>query len=270
MNNNIYFKPYKGYERENYLFLEGKEQKEVVPKFELTDTGIRLELGTSIYPYITLDNSCFKWIYDEAISKFHKLRCTSFSPGIYSFITLSDNVLNDKQIKDQYYIEYIATIESEILQMLNLKDSIPLEFKSIHDYITNIYTEYWRWCPKSEFRLLHGDLKLSNLICKDGKPLLIDLEYMRYGAPELELSNLLVQLYGDKFPINSEITWFIKAILKKKNCFGDIDYEFVKDVGIPIILMYRYAYALAGKLAYYEVRKRVYPLIWKDYVEVVL
>lgn len=119
------------------------------------------------------------------------------------------------------------------------------------------------------FHLLHGDMKISNIVY-DKKPKLIDLEFLRYGPAEIELSNFCVQLLGMHEASDEPVLHFLRQIWSCADCFGDIDYDIVFKLGIPLFMFFRMKYAAAGRIGSADKILKSYPVLWEKYKVIVL
>lgn len=145
-----------------------------------------------------------------------------FTPGIYKYF-LPSNV--DSTVPSDKYLPYVTRKLAKIAKRTinsNYSDFDPSTLiwylKSLRK--TEKYLSIQNWTPSRGFSLLHGDLHTGNIIKRNGKYLLIDFEYLRYGPPELEVSNLLL----------SALLRFRK-IGESKNCVQEKFENYKKKVG---------------------------------------
>ena len=56
-------------EKRNYLYLKQQGLEKVLPDFKIDDKWLSLEKSESIYPYFSLTNDCFQWLYSSTVEK---------------------------------------------------------------------------------------------------------------------------------------------------------------------------------------------------------
>jgi len=122
----------------------------------------------------------------------HKFRQKSFTPGIYKYF--APNSLNSK-VRNQEYIPYIMAEFEEIIE--NVSTQVPrlledLMFIGLLKFLRKNSRYLKNWKPMNGYSLLHGDLHIGNIVKRNNDFLLIDFEYLRYGAVELETANLII------------------------------------------------------------------------------
>ncbi len=134
----------------------------------------------------------FGKLYCNLLSSLYKIKRKGFTHGIYKYF--APNSLNCL-VENQKYIPYLMVEFNEIIKKITIyvpklaNDSM---FLSLLNYLrTNI--KYIRnWEPQEGYCLLHGDLHIKNIVKRGQGYLLIDYEYLRFGAKELEVANFIV------------------------------------------------------------------------------
>ena len=136
--------------------------------------------------------SNFHKLYLDLLVPLHISKKKSFTPGIYKYF--APHSLN-YGIKEQYYIPHIIGEFERIIQSVAvqfprlLKD---ITFANLFRSLKNGSRRFKNWEPIGGYSLLHGDLHIGNIVKKEDNFLLIDFEYLRYGATELEIANLVI------------------------------------------------------------------------------
>jgi len=134
----------------------------------------------------------FDKLYLNLLASLYKIKGKGFTHGVYKYFAPSS--LNSL-IENQKYIPYLMVEFNEIVKkttiyvpkltndsmFLNLLDTLRTNFKYIQD-----------WEPQEGYCLLHGDLHIKNIVKRGQDYLLIDYEYLRFGAKELEVANFIV------------------------------------------------------------------------------
>lgn len=186
-------------------------KKEVKKARELENISLLISLDINVIPEIKniskksylIRKGCQLAPHDFSPSNFlrlcrnlliplYKHKQRNFTPGIYKYF-LPSNI--DSTVSSGNYITYITREFERIAKKTLIKscsDSNPSMLlwylKSLRRMKSDLTMQ--NWIPPRGFSLLHGDLHTANIIKNNGKYLLIDFEYLRYGPPELEVSNL--------------------------------------------------------------------------------
>ncbi len=134
----------------------------------------------------------FDKLYLKLLGPLYKFREKSFTQGIYKYF--APNSLNSK-VRNQKYIPYIMAEFEEIIE--NVSTQVPklledLMFVSLLKFLKKDSRYFKNWKPMNGYSLLHGDLHIGNIVKRNNDFLLIDFEYLRYGAVELETANLII------------------------------------------------------------------------------
>ena len=250
-------------ERENLTYLQSLGLTNVVPPFMIQDDYIFLETYDSIYGFFRLSNQFINWVYQNTLYYMYQHRQDLFSPGFYKYLTTSGNALLQPQLGESQitYQAYLISVLNEVVVAIPEIDSFCME---VYQYCVTQLTLADSWKPEGGYALLHGYLKLSNIVYQK-KPLLINMDYMRYGAPEIELSHFLNQLIGIIPNSEKKIMELYRNVFSNRTCFGDIDYDYVRTIGIPLFLFLHYAYAKKNFVEPSNMIFRVYPDLWKNY-----
>ena len=104
---------------------------------------------------------------------------------------------------EQSYIPYLMNKFVEMIQYISVKFPKLLEdviFNNLVKHLKNNSKYFKNWKPSGGYSLLHGDLHIGNIVKRNGNYLLIDFEYLRYGATEFEIANLII----------SSLFWYCK------------------------------------------------------------
>jgi len=131
-------------------------------------------------------------LYLNLLTPLHKFKKENFTPGIYKYFAPYSI---SHEIKNQNYIphlldEFEKIIHSVSLQFPKLLDDVA--FTNLFGFLKNSNAHFKNWKPFDGYSLLHGDLHIGNIVKRDSHFLLIDFEYLRYGAAELETANLII------------------------------------------------------------------------------
>ena len=136
--------------------------------------------------------SNFHKLYIKLIIPLHRFNNKNFTPGIYKYFAPCS--LNF-EIKNQYYVPYIMSEFEKIINNLSLQIKDLLQdviFSNLLKFLRHFGKQFKKWKPVNGYSLLHGDLHIGNIVKKENNFLLIDFEYLRYGASELEIANLVI------------------------------------------------------------------------------
>lgn len=256
-------------ELQSYIYLRQQGLGDVLPDFRIENGWLSLEKCESIYPYFSLTDECFRWLYLSTVGKFHAHTFADYSPGVYKYMSPTQ----------ENYMPKPAHISTEpyFTQICNFIDHVELQFKldvldpsicSLKRYITSILDEWKDWKPIDGFSLLHGDWKISNMVYRQ-QPLLVDLEHMRVGIPEIEVSNFIVQLFGMRVESDRLVIPFLEEFFSCSSIHS-LNYDIIRNLTTPILLYLRYVYALAGRILFKEDVLSAYPLAWKQYESMLL
>lgn len=134
----------------------------------------------------------FYKLYAELLMPLHKFKRKSFTPGIYKYFAPYSL---KREVKEQHYVPYIMNEFEKIVRDVSVRFSGLLEdvmFTNLVKYLKSISKYFENWQPQTGYSLLHGDLHIGNIVKKGNNYLLVDFEYLRYGAAELEVANLVI------------------------------------------------------------------------------
>lgn len=173
--------------------------------------------------------SNFNQLHRGLIIHLHKFKNQHFTRGIYKyFLPYPVGVTID----NQKYIPYILNELENVINILSvqfpgLKNRT---FNYLFKNLKNTSDYYKNWKPLEGYSLLHGDLHIGNIAKKDGKYLLIDYEYMRFGASELEVANLITSalIWHYKRDFEKDFSKTITSYLQVCADLSHIDYALFK------------------------------------------
>lgn len=131
------------------------------------------------------------------IFRLHSIKSSLFGRGFYTPFPISYPV--SKVICGQYishackYIRMMCDFHLRIA--IKKKHCSEKEIRDLNKRLNGFLGQIWNSKDmqryKSPYSLLHGDLKLRNVVFRTGKPYLVDAEWLHYGDPAYELCNLL-------------------------------------------------------------------------------
>jgi hypothetical protein len=162
----------------------------------------------------------FLYLYHHLFKKLYKHKHKDFSKGIYKYFYSIDSCQNE-QINKCYIPYLLEELEKEI-QQLNIQNNPQI----IH-LINECYDRanlFLNWRPSNGFNLLHGDLHIGNIVRKNEDYFLIDYEYVRYGAKELEIANYIISclifcgMHNNANTLNKVCNRYL-TMLKQSNLF---------------------------------------------------
>jgi hypothetical protein len=159
----------------------------------------------------------FKRVLNRLNENLYVNTSDSFSTGIYKYFFTSDCIKLKKD--NEFYLPYLCSELLTLTKILGLdKDkTVKIQLNAITDEVSNSSN----WAPIGGFKLLHGDLHSGNIVKKNSKIFLIDFEYLRYGAIELETANFLIScillLYNKKGLAHIELQEFLGVLGKQTN-----------------------------------------------------
>jgi len=177
----------------------------------------------------------FKSVLNRLNENLYVNTSDSFSTGIYKYYFTSDRI--KLKNNNEFYLPYLCSELIALTKILGLDrdKSVKIQLKAITDEVSN----FSNWTPIGGFKLLHGDLHCGNIVKNNSKIFLIDFEYLRYGAIELETANFLVScvllLYEKKGSAHLKLREFFGVLEKQTN----IDrYVFNTMLKISFLLFY--------------------------------
>lgn len=150
--------------------------------------------------------SSFYGLCTQLLTPLHGIKVEHFTPGVYKYF--APHCLGG-EIKGYSYIPYITGELEGIARCMRIKCPELLNdalFTSLCQLLSNRARYLKDWEPSGGYSLLHGDLHVGNIVKRERDFLFIDFEYLRYGAAELEVANL----------INSCITYHHKGGLNEQ------------------------------------------------------
>lgn len=146
----------------------------------------------------------FHKLYLNLLVPLYKTKRKSFTPGIYKYFAPSS--LNHECTSQQYILHITSKLEEIIREVSTQIPELSEEemFIDLLKFI-NIDTIYLKdWKPINGYSLLHGDLHIGNIVKVNSGFRLIDFEYLRYGAVELETANLIISSLIDQYKQNRD------------------------------------------------------------------
>jgi len=214
----------------------------IVMPFEIDGNTLRIEKGVH---FSRLELNIFE-LYNSCLSSLYKYNRDTFSSGIYALYGSGDSPYGRT-----LYLEYI---NEELKKLYNYKvDSLSPIIKEIYyQSITLCFETLEKYKNKyNTFRiaLLHGDLFCGNILLYKKQYKLIDFEYLRVGAVELELAFLLCW----DFITNADIgKYSIQVIekniydLKENDVIDEQSTFFISNVFIPMFVALACLYGANG------------------------
>lgn len=256
-------------EKQNYLYLKQQGLEIVLPEFKIGDEWLLLEKCESIYPYFTLTNTCFRWLYSSTVGKLHERKTDFYSRGIYKYMSpVEGSCLSGQQhINNVPYFSHVLDFIGKAESQFDVSIS-NASICDLRQYIMSMLNKWMNWKPREGFALLHGDWKISNMVYKE-RPLLVDLEHMRIGIPEMEVANFFVQLYGMRKESDKLVAPFLEEFFSCAS-ITTLNYDLIRTLTIPLLLYLRYLYARAGRILFKETVFDTYPMAWEQYESILL
>lgn len=256
-------------EIQNYIYLKQHGLETVLPEFVIENGYLSLEKCESIYPYFSLTDECFQWLYSSTVGKLHRRKVNYYSLGVYKYMSpqLERNPLMEQRTNSEPYFSHVHAFIKQTESDFHVDISEP-SILALRKYIGVELKKWIDWKPNEGFSMLHGDWKISNMVFK-GQPLLIDLEHMRLGLPEMEVSNFAIQLFGMRKESDEFIIPFLEELFSCSS-ITTLNYDLIRTLTIPLLLYLRYLYAQAGRILFKESVLAAYPLAWKRYESMLL
>lgn len=131
-------------------------------------------------------------VYKNLLASLHKHKREGFTPGVYKYFVpypvQSEN-------RDEEYIPHLLDQLQRIVASVSIQQPKMITedtFVCLFEHIAGVGSQLRGWKPLGGYSLLHGDLHIGNVVKKNRKYLLIDYEYLRYGAKELEIANFVI------------------------------------------------------------------------------
>lgn len=186
-------------------------EKQVEEKVEIENLRYLMNAAPNCLPAVKLvDDKCYliercKTVLPENFNKeelvnvynllsknLYNIKSTGFTPGIYKYL---DPCSITQRIESQSYLMHLI---NALKEYINEAEALIPGFAE-ETYFRNLFSKVYRffeqnidWQPNGGYSLLHGDLHIGNLVKKDTEYFLIDYEFLRFGAVELEIANLLI------------------------------------------------------------------------------
>lgn len=264
MNDDKWFiKKDKGYETKNYQLMRKLiEPMKAVPDFQIAGACLKIEKGEKYDSLFKFDVEQFVELYYECLQYFYRIERKYYSQGFYVYVTYDkDAIFNSQVDADQvYYWEY----QKEVFNSTFKEVRVPEYLYGIAEYLKEKISEYLQWVPQ-KFCLLHGDLFLPNIIVIEEKPKLIDLEYIRYGPREVELSHYFMHLFILKQYFKGDAIKYFHQIFNLK--LDGIDFDSVRELFIPLMFYYRTLFASMGLIGESKKIERDFPNLWDTFLK---
>lgn len=136
--------------------------------------------------------SNFYKLYFSLLAPLYKFKKVNFTAGIYKYF-MPHNL--NYVIKNQNYIPYLLNELEKIVQSVSFQSPgllNDISFVNLLRYLKSNSKYFKNWKPLGGYSPLHGDLHIGNIVKRNNNYLLVDFEYLRYGATEIEIANLII------------------------------------------------------------------------------
>lgn len=229
-------------EIKNLRYLDALGVKLIIPEHILKGNDIVYRKETVLPVAAMFDVKYFSKICEDILINIYKIKSKYFSSGIYSYINKEYPL--KRKVKTKYtYTQYLRIEFINIVQKYRMLKTNNNEQKFIHDYyeyVVKQLLEYDKY-EACEFCLLHGDFHLGNIIFSenDGIFKMIDFEYLRFGMPELEIANFIVQLLDGGEYVEPFFKKYISWILNETDKLYKIDKKIICSLFIPMLIFFR-------------------------------
>lgn len=166
----------------------------------------------------------FSSIYNFLDENLYRQLERKYSEGIYKFFYVRHSY--KRLFSGSSYVPYLIKELEHAIQRLKIYNNRTV--CALLDENRSRAGSLQKWHPVNGFNLLHGDLHIGNMVKKNGNYLLIDYEYLRYGAKELEIANFILSclmFYGMKND-HSNLSRITEEYLKKSKKIEYFDHNF--------------------------------------------
>lgn len=219
--------------------LESLGFDKIIPSFYINENKIVYKKEKKLPVAAKFDVNLFDKIFKDILLCLYKNKNEFYSSGLYSYLNFQYPLKLFNKTGKGYFEhlmeEYLAIVHR--YNILNNKERILLQYYELVQERLILYKE----TNIEKFHLLHGDFHIGNILYSqdDKKYKMIDFEYVRYGMPELEIANFIVQLLDGGNYVYPYFNQYIKIIydfVKKNTCF---DCKIIHDVFLPLLLFFR-------------------------------
>ncbi len=169
-----------------------KLNPEILPQVDGISSDYYLVETCQPIEYTDFAPSNLTQLHQTLFAALHRFKRDSFTPGIYKYFTPYSITYKSRTT------DYVPHIVQQLKRILNRMSKVLSQLPSdttlakLLSYIEYVGSRLEGWNPSTGYSLLHGDLHIGNIVKKNHRFLLIDYEYLRYGAPELELANFIM------------------------------------------------------------------------------
>lgn len=238
----VYIKKATNEEIENLFFLDECGLGTLVPEHRVVNNEIIYKKETVLPVAAMFDIKLFPKICEDILVNLYKIKRKKFSSGIYSYINTEYPLIKvcDNKVN---YISYLKLEFENIINkfnMLNTKSEYAEFTACFFKFVMNRFEKYIDY-KNDYFSLLHGDFHIGNIVFSDNLDSykIIDFEYIRYGMPELEIANFIVQLLDGGEYVEAKFKKYAYYILIKAYDLLHIDMKIVYSLFIPMLLFFR-------------------------------
>ncbi len=237
METEYYVKKANQREVNNIKFLESIGKSYLLPLYKEKEGKIYYVKEKVMPVAAQFETEWFYDFYDDILIDLYEEKSKKYSPGIYSYIESGDR-------NDGSDISYIGYLQKEFVTIVNnnniLKDDCCSKLRvDLFEFVLSAF-ETFNQQQIEQFTLLHGDFHLGNVLYsyENKRFHMIDVEYLRYGLPEMEIANFCVQLLdGGKYVLN-DYEDILKEIINNDR-FGNMRKNLITDLFMPLLLFFR-------------------------------
>ncbi|MCL5030804.1 MAG: phosphotransferase [Bacteroidetes bacterium] len=193
---------------------------DIIPQVKIIESNYYLLEKCSPIEEKDFSPQNFLNLYNYLLEKLYQHTHKDFSRGIYKYYFNRD--ADKKEFINKYYIPYLVEELEKAVQQLKIHNN-----KTIIHLLNECKERakpFLKWYPADRFNLLHGDLHIGNIVKKRENYFLIDYEYVRYGAKELEIANFIVSclifygMHNNANTLNKICNRYL-TLLKQSNLF---------------------------------------------------
>jgi hypothetical protein len=169
-----------------------KLNPEILPQIDDISADYYLMEVCQPIEYADFAPSNLTQLHQTLFAALHRFKRDRFTPGIYKYFTPYSITYKSRTTN---YIPHVLQQLKRILdRMSKVLSQLPSDntLTSLLRYIEHVSSQPEDWTPAAGYSLLHGDLHIGNIVKKNNRFLLIDYEYLRYGAAEMELANFVI------------------------------------------------------------------------------
>ncbi len=203
----------------------------------------------------------FRKIYLNLLIPLHKTKKEVFTEGIYKYYGAYSlkNTVNNQRYVPYIFNKFKKLIRNTLIQQPPwslLKDKT---FTTLLKHLKNMTRRLKDWKPTNGYSLLHGDLHIGNIVKRNNNFLLIDFEYLRYGAAELEVANLIISclIWYHKKNYNSDLIQMNSKYFQLYNTLPFLDAETLKLFFIFSLSLFYFSLYLRRKQSELEILQKI-------------